>query len=117
MPDYCKVPEGCPAVNVNIFTLKDTLRDLILNVNKRIGIAQLGRAYVERENDHVKICAKLLEWLEIRDDLPYDFAPTFYKKLEVPKSILADEKRYGHRKRFEFYRMLINGVLKKKSDN
>ncbi len=115
MAEYSRVPGGCPAVNVNIFTLKETLRDLILDVKKRTKIASLGRAYVEKENDHIRLCEKLLEWLQTRDTLTYDFTPTFYRQLQIPPPILEDEMRNRWQKRTDFYRLLINGASKKNS--
>ena len=114
MADYCKVPEGCPAINVNKFTLKDNLRQVIVDVERRKELARLGRPYVENSNDHIKICKDLLSWLDRANDLDYDFYPTFYKNFQIPKQILIDERNETGKKRSDFFRTLLStGTTKK----
>ena len=108
MADYSKVPAGCPAINTNIFTLKDNLRQVIMDVELRKELAQRGRSYVEAVNDHVKICRDMLDWLEQKDTLQYDFYPTFHKTLNIPQGILEDEKKESGRKRKEFFKTLLS---------
>ncbi len=115
MADYCKVPVGCPAINVNKFTLKDNLREIILNVEQRKKLAELGRPYVENANDHIKICSDLLNWLKKKDELDYDFHPTFHESLQIPEQILIDEKKEAGKKRADFFKILLStGTTKKK---
>jgi hypothetical protein len=115
MSDYCKVPAGCPAINVNKFTLKDNLRQIILDVDRRKKLAGLGRPYVENANDHIKICKDLLSWLEQKDTINYDFYPTFHKNLQIPEQILMDETKETSKKRMDFYKTLLStGTTKKK---
>lgn len=115
MSDYCKVPAGCPAINVNKFTLKDNLRQIILDVDRRKKLADLGRPYVENTNDHIKICKDLLSWLEQKDNIDYDFHPTFYKNLQIPEQILMNEKKETSKKRSDFFKTLLStGTTKKK---
>jgi hypothetical protein len=115
MSDYCKVPAGCPAINVNKFTLKDNLRQIILDIDRRKNLADLGRPYVENANDHIKICKDLLSWLEQKDTINYDFHPAFHKNLQIPEQILMDEKKESSKKRSDFYKTLLStGTTKKK---
>lgn len=115
MADYCKVPLGCPAINVNKFTLKDNLRQIILDVDRRKKLANLGRPYVENANDHVKICIELLSWLEQTDKLRYDFYPEFHKNLRIPEQVLIDEKKEVGKKRADFFKTLLStGATKKR---
>ncbi len=115
MADYCKVPAGCPAINVNKFTLKDNLRQMILDVDRRKKLAELGRSYVENTNDHIKTCKNLLSWLEQKDTINYDFYPTFHKNFKIPEQILMDEKKESGKKRLDFYKTLLStGTTKKK---
>lgn len=109
MEEYCKVPKGCPAINTNKFNLKDNLREMILNVEKRKQIASLGRPYVESANDHIAICKTLVEWLENKDEFKYDFYPEFYKTFFIPPDILANERKDAGEKRNHFYKMLLFG--------
>jgi hypothetical protein len=115
MADYCQVPENCPAINVNKFTLKDNLRKIILDVELRKELANRGRPYVENANDHIKICKDLLNWLAQKDNLNYDFHPTFYKKFRIPEKILMDEKKEAGKKKSDFFKTLLStGTTKKK---
>jgi glycosyltransferase involved in cell wall biosynthesis len=115
MADYCKVPAGCPAINVNKFTLKDNLRQMIVDVDGRKKLAALGRPYVERANDHIKICGELLEWLNQKHDLVYDFQPTFHENFQIPEQILMGEKKETGKKRIDFFKTLLStGATKKK---
>jgi hypothetical protein len=107
MADYCKVPAGCPAVNVNKFTLKEKLREIIVDVEKRKRLAAQGREYVEKVNDNVKVCRELLDWLTRKDALEYDFHPTFHQKFLVPAEILDEEKKAHGSKRTDFIKMLL----------
>ncbi|NWG08522.1 MAG: glycosyltransferase [Chloroflexi bacterium] len=108
MPDYCKVPDGCPAVNVNKFTLKEKLREIIIDMRERTRLAMQGRAYVEKVNDHVNICRDLLDWLARKDVLDYDFHPTFYREFHIPFEILEEEKKAHYSRRSDFIKMLLN---------
>lgn len=115
MADYCKVPYRCPAINVNKYTLKDNLRQIILNVDQRKALAQRGRPYVESHNDHIKICRDLLDWLIRKDSINYDFYPTFHKNFYLPPDILAAEKKEVCKKRFDFFKVLLStGTTKAK---
>jgi len=75
IPDYSKVPERCPAVDVTKDTLVDQLRKVILDLELRCRLAAAGRPYVEANNDHVKVAKKILEWLDQKDSLQYDYVP------------------------------------------
>lgn len=117
MPDYCKVPPDCPVVNVSKFTLKDNLRQIILDVDQRKKLANLGPPYVETANDHIKICKDLLSWLAQKDIINYDFHPTFHKNLQIPDQILMDEKKESSKKRLDFFKTLLStGATKKKQE-
>lgn len=111
--EYCKVPKGCPAVNTNKFNLKENLREMILNVEKRTQIAKLGRPYVESANDHIKICKSLLQRLENQNAHDYDFYPEFYKTFSIPINILKEERKNAGKKKSNFYKTLLFGVKPK----
>jgi hypothetical protein len=115
MSDFSKIPPDCPAINVNVFSLKDSLREIILDVDQRKALAYRGRTYAETFNDHIKICKNLLTWLSQKDNINYDFQPTFYKNFHLPEKVLKDEKREKSRKRYDFFRMLLStGSTKKR---
>jgi len=115
MPEYAKVPAGCPAINVNIFTLKEHLRRVILDRDLRKQLAIAGRPYVAANNDHIKVCQELLDWLEQKSTLNFDFYPSFYKNLAIPEQIIQGEKRDKGTKRKEFFNILFStGTTKKK---
>ncbi len=115
MAEFSKVPPGCPALNVNIFTLKDNLREVITNINYRKELAGRGRPYVESSNDHVRICRNLLRWLDNKEHLVYDFEPTYFNNLRMPENILKDERDETRNRRYDFFKTLINtGTTRKK---
>lgn len=104
MPDYCKVPPGCPAVNVNMHTLLDKLRQVILDRALRRRLAFAGRPYVEANNEHIKITRQLLQWLEPGGIRQYDFVPTFYKTFRMPPELLEQERKQQWTKVFQVFR-------------
>ncbi len=108
LAEYCKVPPGCPAVNVDRFALKETLRHLILDVERRRELATLGRPYVERTNDHVRVCRQILWWLENGGKFVYDFSPSSGKSKTVPPDILNLERRETRKKRADFFKSLLS---------
>ncbi len=115
--DFSKVPAGCPAINVNHKTLKESLRQTIINVDERKAIAERGRIYVETVNDHVKVCENILNWLQNKDDLNYDFYPLFYKKFVMPEEILSNEKETTIQRRTDFFRNLLSTGATKRVNN
>ena len=115
MEDYTKVPPGCPAINANKFTLKDNLRETILDVNMRKTLARRGRPYVEAVNDNIKICRDILNWLGQKENLTYDFYPTFHKSTQISSDLLLEERKGTLQKRTEFFKGLIStGSTKRK---
>jgi hypothetical protein len=108
MADYCKIPDGCPAINVNKFDLKEKLKKIIVDVEERKQLAMQGRKYVETVNDNVKVCRDLLAWLSHKDELDYDFYPTFYKRFHLPDEVLKEEKMAHSSRRFDFIKILLN---------
>ena len=95
MPEYARVPPGCPAVNVTKDSLCDRLREVILNRDLRHNLAYAGRPYVEANNDHVRITRQILDCLEAGDDCHHDFVPTFYQQLSIPRELFEQERKSG----------------------
>ncbi len=95
MPDYAKVPPGCPAVNVTKDTLCDRLREVILNRDLRHQLACAGRPYVEAHNDHVQIARQILDYLDAGDACQYDFVPAYHDTLAIPRELLEEEHKSG----------------------
>jgi hypothetical protein len=115
MDDYSNALPDCPAVNANMFTLKDNLRKIIWDVDQRKALAYRGRTFVETYNDHIKVCQNLLTWLNQKDDINYDFHPTFYTHFRPSEKVLMDEKQEKNRNRYDFFRTLLStGSTKKR---
>jgi hypothetical protein len=72
---------------------------------------------VETYNDNVKICKRLLNLLEQKDKIEYDFYPTFYKNFSVPENILEEKKRETKSRRAEFFKALLSTDLTKVKKN
>lgn len=90
LPDYARVPPGCPAVNVTKDTLTPKLRRVILNRELRRQLAYAGRPYVEAHHDHVEVAQQILDWLKPGGIREYDFIPTFYKNFVMPPQLLSE---------------------------
>ena len=113
--EYAKVPPGCPAINVSKFTLKDKLREIILDVDMRKALSERGRYYIEKVNDNITICKDILNWVEQKESLSYDFYPTFHETLHSPSSLLMEERKETAQKRSEFFRGLLStGTTKRR---
>ncbi len=117
MAQYSKVPSGCPAINSNVFTLKENLRKIIPDVDQRKALAYRGRAYVETYNDNVKICGHMLDWLGQKDSLTYDFYPTFHRTFNLPADILQDERKQAGKRRSDFYKVLLSTGTTKRNQS
>lgn len=78
--EWSGVPEPCPVVSITRHNLKERLRQVITDRELRRRLAYEGRAYVERHNDHRKIAADILRWLEPGGIRQYDFTPVFYQQ-------------------------------------
>ena len=98
--EFARVPPGCPAVNITKDTLKDRLREVIQNQGLRVSLAQAGRPYVEKNNDHVQIARQVLSYLQPGGIQAYDFAPQFYRQVKAPFSVQLVESLYLWRSRW-----------------
>ncbi len=116
LEDYSKIPQGCPAINTSKFTLKDNLRRAIVDVDYRKSLAYQGRPYVESNNDHLKICQSILDWLAQKEELNYDFYPSFIQSFQIPSDLVDEERRESTRKRRDFFKTLLaTGATRRKS--
>lgn len=79
MADRVGIPPDCPAVNTNIITLKENLRQAIIDKECRIHKASQGRQYVEEHHSPVVVTQQILNWLRPDDKRVYDFTPTFFQ--------------------------------------
>lgn len=91
-PDLGLVPSDCPAVNTNINTLVDKLREVIQNRELRRKLAYEGRAFVEAHHDHVQVVKEIIGWLEPGGIRQYDYVPEFYKELVIPPELIKEER-------------------------
>jgi|WetSurMetagenome_2_1015567.scaffolds.fasta_scaffold91906_1 hypothetical protein len=83
MPEYGHIPPGCPAVITTCFTVKDRLREMILDQKLRCQLAEQGRVYVQVNNDHMQVVKSILDWLEPGGIREYDYNPTFYRQVTL----------------------------------
>jgi len=91
--EYAKVPRNCPAVRVNKDNIVESLRRVLVDRDLRRQLAREGRVYVEEHQDAVKICRQILEWLKPGGITGYDFIPSIYKSIKIPKEILWSERK------------------------
>jgi hypothetical protein len=66
-------------------------------------------------NDNMKICENILQWLEQRNSLTYDFFPTFHEQCNIPPELLREEKKDTALRRIDFFKGLLStGTTKRK---
>lgn len=78
------VPINCPVIDVNPDNLYVKLREIILNHEKRIKIARMGRPFVKENNDVNEIVKQFLFLLENKNFIKPDFIPTFFRENIIP---------------------------------
>ena len=94
MAERVKISPDCPAVNTNIYTLKDNLRRAITDVDWRIQKASQGRQYVQKYHDPVVVAQQILDWLQPNDNKIYDFTPSFFQNhFHISSEILRGERK------------------------
>jgi hypothetical protein len=91
MPEYAHISPDCPAVITNCFTIKDRLREMILDRKLRCQLAEQGRGFVEENNDHLKVVKSILSWLEPGGIQQYDYTPTFFKEISLSRRMWLQE--------------------------
>lgn len=79
LPERVRIGPDCPVVNVNVFTLTDRLRELIVDRPLRRRLAEAGRAYVETHHSHVVVARQILDWLNPEQRGDFHFHPTFFR--------------------------------------
>jgi glycosyltransferase involved in cell wall biosynthesis len=102
LPERVRIGPDCPVVNVNVFTLTDRLRELIVDRPLRRRLAEAGRAYVEKNHSHVVVARQILEWLDPARRGEFHFHPTFFREhfqmsrelAEHETELLAQEPLY-----------------------
>ena len=72
---YAMIPADCPAVPINMFTLKDKLRWAILDLDSRVNLAEAGRDFIQRNYDHILVVKKMLDYLNKGPKQVFDFIP------------------------------------------
>ncbi|MCJ7624339.1 MAG: glycosyltransferase, partial [Anaerolineaceae bacterium] len=93
LPNYSRVPPGCPAVNVSKDSLVDKLREVIIDRSLRSSLAQAGRPFVENHHDHVQIVQQIIGWLEPGGIQEYDFTPTFFEEhFQISSDLIKQER-------------------------
>jgi hypothetical protein len=107
MPEFAGVPGDCPAINVTKDSLKEQLRAVILDRDRRRQLACAGRAYVEAHNDHRKVAAQILDRLKLHSIQTCDFTPTFYQDFHMPAHLIAEERE----KKWQLRRQTVNKYL------
>jgi len=107
LPEYSKVPPGCPAVNTSHTNLVEHLREVIVNRDVRRRLAHAGRPYVERHNDHIQVARQILGWLEPGAIREYDFTPTFAQNFVMPPELLARERAETNARRQKFFKLIF----------
>lgn len=84
------IKNECPIIDAQIGTVKQVLKDTILNYEKRVELSNKGRDFVLKYHDVNAFCEKLLNCIE--DPKPEgDYVPTFFRNEYVPQANEIDE--------------------------
>lgn len=93
LPDFTHIPADCPVIKTSHMTMRDNLREAIVNRDMRRAKAQAGRLYVEKYHDHIDICREILGWLSPEGIQTYEFYPRFYhERYRISPQRLAEER-------------------------
>lgn len=78
VPD--SVPGDPPAINATRFTVKDRIREMIVDIEGRIQLSYAARAYAEKYFDHLIVAQQMLNSIGGKR-IAYDYKPDFYMTL------------------------------------
>jgi len=92
LPEYARVPDGCPVLNVDKDSLVERLRHVIVDAPGRHALAERGRRYVEQHHDAADVARRILAWLQPGGIAAFDFVPAFYRNFTMPEDILRAER-------------------------
>jgi len=93
---YGNIHPGCPVVNVNMDTLTNRLRHVILDRSLRHKLVSLGRMYVEKYYDDVVVVQRIIDGLKGSRDSNY-VQPTFFSRFSMPDQLLKEERSRSRR--------------------
>jgi len=77
--------DDCPIIDVSQDSIKDRLREIILDYNKRISLSKQGREYVKNNLD-VKILAQKIILIFSGQKIDHDYSPEFFRNSYLPQS-------------------------------
>ena len=87
------IKEECPIIDADIYSLKEILRNTILDYNKRVKLSKIGRDYVLKYHDVNAFCKRIINALEI-SNIP-DYIPSFYRNEYKPaKNEIVDLNKW-----------------------
>lgn len=89
LPEKVRISAGCPVISVNVATLTDRLREVIVDRDLRERLARAGRPYVEKYHARLTVAKQILEWLHPARREDFDFQPTFFREHFVMSSAEA----------------------------
>ncbi|HEX2981039.1 MAG TPA: hypothetical protein VHO48_12295 [Anaerolineaceae bacterium] len=90
-PEYAPVPPGCPMIRVTEETIKERLREVIVNRDLRRRLAVEGRQYVETYYDRRVFAKNMLAALESGPPPMHTTTPTFYREYRPKPSLILQE--------------------------
>ncbi len=76
------IKEECPIIDADIYSIKDVLRDTVLNYEKRVKYSVKGRDYVLKYHDVNAFCNRVMNILE--HNTQPDYFPDFFRNEYMP---------------------------------
>lgn len=80
------LPKENPIIDVNPDNLAVKLQEIILDYDKRLNLAKLGRPFVEEFHNPVKITARILEEITSGQYMCPIYQPQFFRNEFLPES-------------------------------
>jgi glycosyltransferase involved in cell wall biosynthesis len=77
------IKEECPIIDADISTIKNVLRETILNYDRRVALSAKGRDYVLKYHDVNVFCKNILHTLQSPQHKA-DYVPTFFREEYIP---------------------------------
>lgn len=77
------IKDECPIIDADIHSIKEVLRETILNYKKRVGLSGKGHDYVNKYHDVHAFCKRITDALNDPGTAP-DYIPSFFRQEYMP---------------------------------
>lgn len=90
------IKDECPIIDADINSIKEVLRETILNYDKRVELSNKGRDYVLKYHDVTVFCNRLMDAIN-KPSMSYDYISTFFRDEYIPtENEIEDLNKWNH---------------------